>query len=413
MPDPIVTPPATPAASMGATHPDATARMGESGVGVTQVLNARLAAPVAPVTAAPKVLVVDDSRLVRASITKHLRGAFDYIEAGDGQAGWEAIVLDPSIRVVLSDLTMPKLDGYQLLEKIRSSPLPRIRTMPVVIISGDEEEAAKASALGATEFITKGVSTVELLARIEVLMKLSHKQEQLDHVQETAQAPHDASGLATRAFLDVEADKMWTFTRRHGIDFVVMCVQLDDVHGLAPEAAAIRTSIRERVFGFIAEMLAKAIRREDCVARTGDNEFVVAAMGISPNGAIKFAQRLSQAIARARVNHAGNELTITASFGIAAASQSQADGVEALRAVASRRCAMAKKLGGNRVVGMVEEGTASGTFTVDDLELPAMTIAEALNLIARGRDREVVPHVRSLQMQLKPLLDLLKKHRPS
>jgi len=62
-----------------------------------------------------RVLVVDDSRLVRASIIKHLKGVFDYVETSDGEAGWEQIVLDPSIRVVVSDLSMPKLDGYQLL----------------------------------------------------------------------------------------------------------------------------------------------------------------------------------------------------------------------------------------------------------------------------------------------------------
>lgn len=381
------------------------------GVTTTQILTARIVASMEATEAAPKVLVVDDSRLVRASIIKHLRGVFEYVEETDGQSAWESIVLDPSIRVVISDLSMPKLDGYQLLEKIRSSPLQRIRDLPVVIISGDEHEAAKAARLGATEFITKGVTTVELLSRLEVLMNLQQKSAALE---ETRDAPviHDGNtGLASIAMLDVESDKMWSFTRRHSIDFTVMCVRLDEIKGLPADAHAVRDTIRQRVFGFIAEMLTKAMRREDCIAQTSEGEFIVAAMGISPNGAIKFANRLLQAVNRARVQHAGNQLSITATFGIAAASQARANNVADLRRMATRRTSMGQKLGGNRVIGMLEEGQASGTFTVDDLGLPKMTIAEALNLLARGRDWDVKPHLNLLRTQLEPLLELLQHHK--
>ncbi|HEU4621503.1 MAG TPA: response regulator [Burkholderiaceae bacterium] len=381
------------------------------GVTTTQVLTARIVAALDGVSGGAKVLIIDDSRLVRASIIKHLKGVFDYVEAGDGQVAWETIVLDPMIRVVLSDISMPKLDGYQLLEKIRGSSLSRIRNLPVVIISGDEQEAAKAARLGATEFITKGVSTVELLSRLEVLMQLQNKSEALEEAREQPVIRHDDTGLASVAMLDVEAEKMWSFTRRHGIDLTVICVRLDEIKGLPPEAHAVRETIRGRVFAFIAEMLTKAIRREDCIARTADGEFLVAAMGISPTGAIKFATRLSQAVARARVQHAGSDLSITATFGIAAASQTRADSVADLRRIAIRRADMGQKMGGNRVVGMVEEGNASGVFTIDDQDLPRMTIAEALNLIARGRQFEVLPHLKSLAEQARPLLALIEREQ--
>ena len=364
-----------------------------------------------------KVLVVDDSRLVRASIIKHLKGVFEYVEAGDGQTAWELIVLDPTIRVVVSDLTMPKLNGYQLLEKVRNATAERIRQLPVVIISGDEQEAAKASKLGATEFITKGVSTVELLSRLEVLIKLQHKTEHLNEARTQPVIREDASGIASRAFLDVETNKMWAFSRRHGIDFVVMCVRLDEIQGLSPEAVTIRQTIRDRIFRFIAEMLTKAIRREDCVARSGEDEFLVAAMGITPSGATKFAARLAEAVAQAKIMHAGVELRLTASFGIAAASQTRASNVEGLKRIAERRAGVAQQLGGNRVIGMIEEGEATGSFAVDELDLPPMTISEALNLIARGQGREVLPYLATLEEQIRPLNDLItqqkKKKKPA
>ena len=73
----------------------------------------------------PRVLVVDDSRLVRASLVQHIRASYDVREEGDGEAAWQALVLDQSIRAVVSDLQMPKMNGYQLLERLRTSRLRR------------------------------------------------------------------------------------------------------------------------------------------------------------------------------------------------------------------------------------------------------------------------------------------------
>ena len=79
-------------------------------------------------------------------IVKHLRGHFDYREEADGEAGWQAIVLDHSVRAVITDSAIPVLDGYGLLARIRNSRLARIRDIPVIMISGDEEEAAREQA---------------------------------------------------------------------------------------------------------------------------------------------------------------------------------------------------------------------------------------------------------------------------
>ena len=88
------------------------------------------------VSALPRVLIVDDSRMVRASIVKLIKGKFDVREEGDGEAGWQTLMLDPSIQVLISDLSMPKLDGYGLLQRVRASETARIREMPVIMISG-------------------------------------------------------------------------------------------------------------------------------------------------------------------------------------------------------------------------------------------------------------------------------------
>ncbi|CAN5278397.1 hypothetical protein BH10PSE17_BH10PSE17_23110 [soil metagenome] len=384
--------------------------------------------PTAPTGTAPrvtlqpgKVLVVDDSRLVRASIIKQLRGVFDHVEAVDGLAAWDVLSTDATIKVVVSDLTMPGLDGYQLLEKIRSSSLARISQLPVVIISGNDEQAARAAEAGATEFITKGISATELLSRLDVLMRLSHQAESLRRKP----AEITVAGPITKpSSFEVDSERMWAFAKRHEIDIVCLCVRLDPVRGLPSEAETVRDSIRERVFAFVAEMLARTVRKEDCVARAANGEYLISTLGIGPQGAIQFATRLAHAIARARVQHAGVALELTASFGVAAASQAKVDHFEDLKAIAQRRAQRGQEMGGHRVVG-VPPRPAEGTATVPkspvatvpmsllstvppDQASGTISVSDALALLAAGRRTDVEPHLPMLRRQLEPLLALLR-----
>ncbi|CAN5252737.1 hypothetical protein BH09PSE6_BH09PSE6_17120 [soil metagenome] len=391
--------------------------------------------PTAPTGTAPrvtlqpgKVLVVDDSRLVRASIIKQLRGVFDHVEAVDGLAAWDTLSNDPTIKVVVSDLTMPGLDGYQLLEKIRSSPQARIAQLPVVIISGNDEQATRAAEAGATEFITKGISATELLSRLDVLMRLSQQSESL---RRKPTEPTVAGPIARPATFEADSERMWAFAKRHEIDIVCLCVRLDPVRGLPTEAETVRDSIRERVFAFVAEMLARTVRKEDCVARAANGEYLISTLGIGPQGAIQFATRLAHAIARARVQHAGVALELTASFGVAAASQAKVDHFEDLKLIAQRRAQRGQEMGGHRVVG-VQPRPQQATATVPvspvatvpmatlslslspiatvppNLASATISVADALALLAAGRRAEVEPHLPMLRQQLEPLLALLR-----
>src|SRR3981189_2675777 len=103
------------------------------------------------------VLVVDDSKFVRTTFATILRQTFMVREAADGEAGWAAIEKDPAIVLVLTDLDMPKLTGFALISRIRDSSDRRVRELPVVVISGNEEQANKERAreVGATDFISK------------------------------------------------------------------------------------------------------------------------------------------------------------------------------------------------------------------------------------------------------------------
>ena len=88
-----------------------------------------------PVTDKVRVLVADDSRVIRKAINKILSNEFELIEAEDGETAWEHLLKDDSIEVLVSDIEMPKLDGYSLICRIRAADAERVRNVPIIVIN--------------------------------------------------------------------------------------------------------------------------------------------------------------------------------------------------------------------------------------------------------------------------------------
>lgn len=81
----------------------------------------------------PTILIVEDHEDSRMMYAEFLRASFDVLEAGDGQHAWEMMQAMPPALVV-TDLALPRVDGYQLIERIRTHE--RLRDTPVVALSG-------------------------------------------------------------------------------------------------------------------------------------------------------------------------------------------------------------------------------------------------------------------------------------
>ena len=106
----------------------------------------------------PSVLIADDSRVVRVSLKNIIKNECQIIEAENGQEAWDILCETPSIALVFSDLSMPKLDGRSLLSKIRNSDSSHIATMPFIVVTGNEESPEirqELTQLGADDVICK------------------------------------------------------------------------------------------------------------------------------------------------------------------------------------------------------------------------------------------------------------------
>jgi PleD family two-component response regulator len=114
------------------------------------------------------VLIIDDSRTVRASLAKILDPKFSTIEAEDGEEGWEKLQSDSSIKLVITDIMMPKLDGYGLTCRIRGADTDRLQKIPIIVVTSAEDKLSRerAHACGANNFIVKPVNPEDLLERV-------------------------------------------------------------------------------------------------------------------------------------------------------------------------------------------------------------------------------------------------------
>ncbi len=136
----------------------------------------------------PLILIVDDSPTIRLSLSHALQDEFTPMEAVNGEQAWEFISSDSRIEVVITDLSMPKLDGLGLVKRMRDSVVMRIRNMPVIMVTGDDDTAAREASFmaGVNDFVAKTSDRIELLARLRAHRKLAVTLRELEESQRTA-----------------------------------------------------------------------------------------------------------------------------------------------------------------------------------------------------------------------------------
>ncbi|GAB5462716.1 MULTISPECIES: response regulator [Hoeflea] len=114
-----------------------------------------------------KVLTVDDSRTIRNMLLVTLNNAgFDIVQAEDGVEGLE-VLEESNPDVIVTDINMPRLDGFGFIEGVRQND--RYRAIPILVLTteSDAEKKNRAREAGATGWIVKPFDPSKLIAAIE------------------------------------------------------------------------------------------------------------------------------------------------------------------------------------------------------------------------------------------------------
>ncbi|MDT0481043.1 SpoIIE family protein phosphatase [Streptomyces doebereineriae] len=124
-----------------------------------------------------RLLVVDDNADMRAYLTQLLQPDYDVLLAADGRAALEMALAQP-VEMVLSDVMMPRMDGFELVRALRADP--RTARLPIVLLTAraGEEESVQGRHAGADDYLAKPFSARQLLARVRTGLELSRLREQ-------------------------------------------------------------------------------------------------------------------------------------------------------------------------------------------------------------------------------------------
>lgn len=116
-----------------------------------------------------KILVVDDESRMRKLVRDFLvKQNYEVLEAGDGEEALDVFFEHKDIALVLLDVMMPRMDGWQVCREIR-----RYSKIPIIMLTakGDEQDELQGFDLGVDEYITKPFSPKILVARVEAILR--------------------------------------------------------------------------------------------------------------------------------------------------------------------------------------------------------------------------------------------------
>ncbi len=254
------------------------------------------------------LLVVDDSRLMRVAARKILKNDFTIVEAGDGEEAWSALQQHPEVALVMSDLSMPNLDGLGLLKRIRESGFS---DLPVIIVTGaEDDDGSKKTALaaGASDFITKPFESIQLLARAKSQARQKTTQEALQKSETEKQQLREVSpvdpltGLASKhAFSDHLEENLAYATRHHtNISLLLVRIEKYKVLYLRRGKQVAETLARE-----LAKIFSEGRRREDTVGRIALDTFGILLPSAGKEGAERVLAQLKHAIDETQISVEG------------------------------------------------------------------------------------------------------------
>lgn len=286
----------------------------------------------------PILLIVDDVPANIQILAGCLKEKYQIKVASDGLRCLELVATQPEPDLILLDIEMPGMNGYDVCRELKKNPLTR--DIPIIFVTANdkEEDEEKGLQLGAVDYITKPIRTSIVAARVNTHITLKQQRDQL-----MSMAAYDQlTGLYNRHYLFHSAKKKIARSIRHKVPMSLAMMDIDyfkkinDQHG---------HPIGDAVLKKVAALLNEQSRKEDIVARFGGEEFIILFDHTVLHSAQKKAEQLRQLIEQLQPEG----FLVTMSFGIVELQQEN-DNIDDMIKRADKALYFAKEAGRNRVV---------------------------------------------------------------
>ena len=249
----------------------------------------------------PLILLVDDSRVMRIALKKILQSDYEIVEASNGESGWEALQENPGVRCVFTDLSMPELDGFGLLERIRSSGDAGIKSVPVIIITGNEDDPSMKQRViekGANDVVMKPFQTNDILSTTQKhLAAAASKPAPAKKAAAPSKPAAPARPAAPAGGGDAAVAKLKS-------DLSSAVQRLRDMEGKLKEAQGVReqltTELRDTQAAMQRQLDAEKSRREKAEAELKDAQSRIQSESDMEADVLEFQKQVDAALGRAR-----------------------------------------------------------------------------------------------------------------
>jgi len=254
----------------------------------------------------PLILIVDDSPTNIQLLAACLKSDYRLKIATSGEQCLELIAENIQPDLILLDVEMPGLNGYQVCEKLKQKE--STSSIPIIFVTGrqGDEDETKGLMLGAVDYITKPIRPAIVVARVKTHITLK-----LQHDKLISMAMHDQlTGLYNRHYLLEVATQKVAKALRHKYPLCLLMIDIDhfkainDTHG---------HHSGDLVLKAVAKELATGNREEDITARFGGEEFVI----IFDHCHFVDAQKKANLILRKIEDLQPEGLNVTVSIGLA------------------------------------------------------------------------------------------------
>ncbi len=291
-----------------------------------------------------QVLVVDDDKdkLNLLEVALGMEG-YDVRTASNGREALAIVETYPP-DLIVTDVMMPEMDGYELARQIRRNP--QTKFIPLILQTAgrhDADDVRLGAEVGALGFITDPTDLDLLLARARTLLDFKAY---LDTWQEAAFTDH-LSGLANRRRLERQLEREILRTARYGHPFSLLIVDIDNFKKVNDTCGH---ETGDEVIRMLGKSLQEGIRGVDLAARIGGDEFAVILTETPMDRATEVAERLRVAIMSLQIPMVGS---VTVSIGVGESPFCAHTGRELL-VCADTALYAAKDQGRNRVMQAIQ-----------------------------------------------------------
>ena len=259
------------------------------------------------------LLIVDDDRENITLLAEIFKANFKIRVATSGEEALEISFSDSPPDLILLDIMMPEIDGYEVCKRLKASFLTK--RIPVIFITGrtNEEDEIYGFSLGAVDYIAKPFSPIIVKARINTHAELKRYRDYLESISYL----DGLTGIPNRRKFDEQYELIWNIAKRDHIPISIIMIDIDhfklyndDYGHQAGDECLLQ----------VAQGLSEIIvRKTDLMARYGGEEFICLLPNTDETAAFLIAEDLRTKIVKLQIPHmkGNDENILTISLGVA------------------------------------------------------------------------------------------------